>query len=63
MRKKSALVAGIFAGLASPATIITTAEYPRMQGTDLQRMRQDVRRIGGDFSAVINRYYGQKEAR
>ncbi|HLR12648.1 MAG TPA: hypothetical protein VK104_03430 [Burkholderiaceae bacterium] len=61
MRKRSALVAGIIAGISSPATVIATPDYPRVQGTDLQRMRQDVRRVGNDFSAAISRYHGQKK--
>lgn len=61
MRKRGALIAGIIAGISSPATVITTADYSRIQGTDLQRMRQDVRRVGNDFSVAINRYYGQKK--
>lgn len=61
MRKRGALVAGIIAGISSPATMIASADYPRIQGTDLQRMRQDVRRVGNDFSITINRYHGQKK--
>ena len=59
MRKRNALLAGILAGVASPATVASTADYPRLQGTDLQRMRQDVKRVGGDFNTVINHYHGQ----
>lgn len=57
MRNRNALLAGILAGLASPASVVATPDYPRLQGSDMSRMRQDVRRVGNDFNTVIKREY------
>lgn len=62
MRRKGALLAGIFAGLSSPACIASSPDYPRLQGSDMSRMRQDVQRIGGDFKIVIKREHGKSKA-
>ena len=51
--KGKALIAGILAGLAAPATIGAPVEYPRPKGDDLSRLRGDVLRLGGTFRAVI----------
>lgn len=61
MRKRGALIAGIIAGLSSPATVISAANYPRMQGSDLQRLRQDVHRVGNDFNTAIHRCHGEEK--
>ena len=55
MRNKSALFAGILAGLASPVTVYASSPYPRLNGSDTARLRGDVGRVGGDFSTVISR--------
>lgn len=55
MRNRKALIAGILAGITSPATLASPGGYPTLQGSDMSRMRQDVRRVGSDFSTVINR--------
>ena len=60
MRRKSALIAGVIAGIASPGAIGAPAPYRLPQGSDLQRLRGDVSRLGGDFSAVITREYGKQ---
>lgn len=62
MQSKSALIAGILAGIASPSTIGAPAKFERLPGTDLSRMRGDVVRVGGDFSTVITRERGNKKA-
>lgn len=61
MQSKSALIAGILAGIASPSTIGAPAQFERLQGSDLSRMRGDVLRVGGDFSTVITRERGNKK--
>ncbi|MGI4776918.1 MAG: hypothetical protein ACRYGA_02175 [Janthinobacterium lividum] len=61
MRNKSALIAGVLAGIASPATIGAPVKYPRPQGSDLNRMRADVQRLGGDFKTVIERENGNQK--
>lgn len=62
MQSKSALMAGILAGLTSPATIGVTVDYPRPQGSDLGRLRGDVARLGRDFSTVIERENGKQKS-
>ena len=60
MRRKDALIAGVIAGMASPGAIGTPGPYRLPQGSDLQRMRGDVERLGRDFSSVIKRENGKQ---
>lgn len=60
MRRNGALIAGILAGMASPGTL-GAVEYPRPQGSDVNRMRGDVHRVGRDFHAVIERENGKQK--
>ena len=62
MQRKSALIAGVLAGLTAPGSIGAAVDYPRPQGSDLGRMRGDMNRVGRDFSTVINRENGHKTA-
>ncbi len=55
MKQTKALIAGILASLAAPASIGMSVEYPRLGGSDLSRLRGDVQRVGRDFSSVMNR--------
>jgi hypothetical protein len=55
MKNRSALFAGILAGLAAPGSALATTSYPRLEGQDLTRLRGDVERVGLDFSNVIAR--------
>jgi hypothetical protein len=52
--KKLSFVAGILAGMAAPGRIFYTPNYPEIAGNDLDRIRDDVFAIGGDFRQVIN---------
>ena len=61
MRRKDALIAGLLAGIASPGSIGAPAPYRLPQGSDLQRMRNDVARLGRDFSTVIKREHGKQD--
>jgi hypothetical protein len=54
LARGKAIIAGILAGIAAPATIGAPADYPRPQGDDLSRIRGDVLRLGGTFRAVID---------
>ena len=60
MRNKTALIAGIVAGFSSPGSIGASAPYRLPQGSNLQRMRGDVARLGGDFATVIEREHGKQ---
>lgn len=62
MQRKSALIAGILTGLASPGAFAHKVEYPRPQGSDLGRLRGDMLRVGRDFSNVLNREYGKQKS-
>lgn len=55
MKNKSALFAGILAGLASPGSAFTANTYARLDGLDVSRLRGDVEKVGLDFSNVIAR--------
>ena len=61
MRNKSALMAGVLAGLASPGAFASVTQYPLPQGSDLDRLRGDTKRVGNDFSTVINREHGKQK--
>lgn len=63
MQNKSAVIAGILAGIASPSSIGATVKFERLQGTDLGRLRGDVARVGRDFSTVIERERGDKKSK
>lgn len=60
VQSKSALLAGILAGMTSPATIGAPVRFERLEGTDLSRMRGDVARVGRDFSNVMQRERGKQ---
>ncbi len=55
MKNKSALLAGILAGISAPSSAFTTTHYPRLEGEDVSRLRKDVSKVGLDFSNVIAR--------
>ena len=61
--RSKALIAGILAGLAAPATIGAPVEYPRPKGDDLSSLRGDVLRLGGTFRTVIEQERVTKASR
>jgi hypothetical protein len=61
MKTKSALLAGILAGISSPVTLYAQPSYPRLAGSDMDRLRGDVSRVGKDFSTVINREHAKNK--
>ena len=62
MQRRNALIAGVIGGIESPGSIGVSVNYPLPKGTDLQRMRADVERLGLDFSTVIRRENGKHQA-
>lgn len=54
MKNRKSFMAGILSGLA-PASIYDKSKYPKLQGSDMSRMRGDVERVGKQFSTVIDR--------
>lgn len=62
MWNRKAMLAGVFAGIASPATVVATPDYPKLKGTDSDRLRSDMGRIGNDFrrAAASGRYVETK---
>lgn len=61
MKNKSALLAGILAGMSSPATIYAQPSYPRLAGSDMERLRGDVSRVGHYFYSVIDSEYAKEQ--
>jgi hypothetical protein len=61
MKNKSALLAGILSGITSPILIYTKPSYPTLKGSDLDRLRGDVSRVGGYFTTVIDRENGKEQ--
>lgn len=60
MKYTKALLAGILAGLTAPGALAQTPpKYQRPEGSDLQRLRNDVNQVGESFSKVIAREYGK----
>ena len=63
MRAKK-LIAAIIDGVALPGTVIERRSFSRMAGSDLDRIRGDVQRVGSTFREVIDREHGhQKDPR
>lgn len=61
MKNKSALLAAILAGMSSPATVYASSSYSRPTGSDLERLRGDVLRVGNDFHTVIDNEYAKEQ--
>lgn len=62
MRRKSALVAGILAGFASPGSVYAEPTYPRIDRSDTARLRGDVTRVGRYFDTVMKREDDKRQA-
>ena len=62
MQNRSALIAGVLAGLSAPGSFASTVDYPRPPGSDLSRLRGDMSRVGRDFSNVIKREHGKQKS-
>ncbi len=58
--RKDSFVGGVLAGLAATAKLFETPRYTRTTGTDLERIRGDVRAVGGDFRVVIEKQHDGK---
>jgi hypothetical protein len=54
MMKKSTLLSGILFGMTSSASVYSSTSYPPLRGSDLERLRGDVARVGSDFNKVIS---------
>lgn len=53
-------VRALLVSMSTPTIVADAATYPKLKGTDLQRMRGDVRRVGKSWSKVMR---GRKELR
>jgi hypothetical protein len=58
MKDRQSFVAGLLTGLAPPS-VFEGIQYPRLEGSDMARMRGDVERVGKQFSHVIDREHGE----
>ena len=52
--RSKALIAGMLAGIAAPATLGLSADYPRPMKDDMSRLRGDARRLADTFRVVID---------
>lgn len=59
---RGALLAGIIAGISSPAAVGAPVHFQRLQNGDMNRMRGDVVRVGKEFGVVMERERGDKAA-
>lgn len=54
---------GFLRGLGAPAYLYSRSSYDRpSERSDLERMRSDWRRIGGDFRTAVSRAHGEATA-
>lgn len=59
MRKLSAFVVGILEGMASPRSLFAPVSYPKVAGTDMDRLRGDVANVGADLWRVIQQEHSE----
>jgi len=53
MKKRARALLALLGGLGSPATVFSTPTFSRPVGSDLDRMRGDVARVGETMRLVI----------
>jgi hypothetical protein len=56
MRRR--FLTAVLDGVALPSNIYKHHQFARVRGTDLERLRSDVERVGTDFKTVIAREHG-----
>ena len=56
--RRSRLLAAFLNGVALPSTLHTAHHFTRLRGSDLDRLRSDMTRVGGYFHDVIARENG-----
>jgi hypothetical protein len=61
MKHRSNFLTGLIAGIS--ASIDTTPNYPKLVGTDTERLQGDVRRVGEYFSTVIDRKNDERKTK
>ncbi len=59
MSRYRTFFSNIALALAAPATLIGSSDYPQLKGSDLERLRGDVGRVGRDFALVLERERGK----
>ncbi|MEA3108767.1 MAG: hypothetical protein QOI88_3372 [Gammaproteobacteria bacterium] len=57
-RSRFGFVAGVLGGLAAPICVYTHVDYVDHR-SDLNKMRSDWERVGGDFKKVIAHEHGE----
>ncbi len=61
--KRSSFINGLMQGLTASASLYSPTRYRRRAvNSDLQQLRGDMLRIGGDFQTVMSREYGKQSA-
>ncbi len=59
MSRYRTFFSNIALALAAPATLMGSSDYPQLKGSDLERLRGDVGRVGRDFALVLERERGK----
>ena len=59
MSRYRTFFSNIALALAAPATLMGSSDYPQLKGSDLERLRGDVGRVGRDFALVLEREHDQ----
>jgi hypothetical protein len=55
MDNKLKFFSGLLLGLTSTTAVYGDTTYPLLRGSDIDRLRGDVKKVGNDFNNVINR--------
>lgn len=61
--RKTKFIRGFLSALEAVGSIGAVSKYPALKGTDLERLRGDVGRVGLDFQAVIRREDGKASSK
>ena len=62
MKNVPAILTRLFTGLTSPVSVALPTKYIELQGSDLQRIRGDVARVGATFRTVLSQKAGTAKA-
>ena len=55
MQRLRTFIQAVFTGISSLGAYAAPAQYKRLNGSDLDRLRGDVMRVGDDFTTVLKR--------
>ena len=55
MNRKLKFLSSLLFGMTSTTAVYGNITYPHLRGTDTDRMRGDMEKVGNDFNKIINR--------